>query len=183
LTTAGVLTPTEKKKYLPTFTYRLDHGDGSYVWLAPAGSHQRSVGTISFEAKRLVFEATSQKRAEKVRDELPVSAVMPSFRAIIYEDVEQAVKHAPKTTLPMQPDIPIETQHKILGEFYEEHYRKRLPALGDRTPRHVGSLKTMRPKLIALLKDLDSHSERQRRSGEIAYDFTWMWAESGLKRE
>lgn len=78
-----------------------------------------------------------------------VSAVMPS-RAIIYEDVEQAVKHAPKTTAPMQPGIPIETQHKILGEFYEEHYRKRLPALGDRTPRHVASLKTMRPKLIAL---------------------------------
>lgn len=107
-----------------------------------------------------------------------VSAVMPSFRAIIYEDVEQAVKHAPKTTAPMQPGIPIET-HKILGEFYEEHYRKRLPALGDRTPRHVASLKTMRSKLIALLKDLESHSEGQRRSGEIAYDFTWMWAESG----
>ena len=66
------------------------------------GSHQRSVGTISFEAKRLVFEATSQKRAEKVRDELP-GLVMPSFRAIIYEDVEQAVKYAPKTTAPMQP--------------------------------------------------------------------------------
>ena len=38
-------------------------------------------------------------------------------------------------------------------------------------------------KLIALLKDFESHSERQRRSGEIAYDFTWMWAELGLTRE
>ena len=58
-----------------------------------------------------------------------------------------------------------------------------MPALGNRTPRHTATLKTFRPKLIALLKDFESHSERQRRAGEIAYDFTWMWAELGLNRE
>jgi len=41
----------------------------------------------------------------------------------------------------------------------------------------------MRPKLIALLKNFESHSERQRRAGEIAYDFSWLWAELGLTRE
>jgi len=53
----------------------------------------------------------------------------------------------------------------------------------NRTPRHAARLKTVRPKLLALLKDFESHSERQRRSGEVAYDLTWMWAELGLKRE
>ena len=76
---------------------------------------------------------------------------------------------------------------KYLGEYYEDHYRKWLdepvPALGNRTPRHAARLKTVRPKLIALLKDFESHSERQRRAGEIAYDFSWMWEELGLKRE
>jgi hypothetical protein len=166
----------------------VDHGDGSYVWLEPAGLFQRSVGTMRFEEKRVVFETTSQKRAEKARDELPsLFGDAIRFRAISYEDVEQALKRPPQTVKPNEPDIPIEEQRKILGEYYENHYRKWLdepvPALGNRTPRHAAKLKTVRPKLIALLKDFESHSERQRRSGEIAYDFRWMWEELGLARE
>ena len=166
----------------------VDHGDGSYVWLEPAGSFQRSVGTMILEEKRVVFETTSQKRAEKARDELPsLLGGAVRFRAISYEDVEQALKRAPQTAKQKEPDIPIEEQRKILGEFYEQHYRKWLdepvPALGNRTPRHAARLKTMRPKLIALLKNFESHSERQRRAGEIAYDFSWLWAELGLTRE
>ena len=166
----------------------VDHGDGSYVWLEPAGNLQRSVGTMSFDEKRVVLETTSQKRAEKARDELPILfAGAARFRAISYEDVEQALKRAPQTSKQKEPDIPVEEQRKILGEFYEDHYRKWLdepvPALGNRTPRHAARLKTVRPKLVALLKDFESHSERQRRAGEIAYDFSWMWEELGLNRE
>jgi len=166
----------------------VDHGDGSYVWLEPAGNLQRSVGTMSFDEKRVVFETTSQKRAEKARDELPILfAGAVRFRAISYEDVEQALKRAPQTSKQKESDIPVEEQRKILGEFYEDHYRKWLdepvPALGNRTPRHAARLKTVRPKLVALLKDFESHSERQRRAGEIAYDFSWMWEELELNRE
>ena len=166
----------------------VDHGDGSYVWLEPAGNFQRSVGTMSFDEKRVVFETTSQKRAEKARDELPILfGGAARFRAISYEDIEQALKRAPQTSKQKEPDIPIEEQRKILGEYYEDHYRKWLdepvPALGNRTPRHAARLKTVRPKLVALLKDFESHSERQRRAGEIAYDFRWMWEELGLNRE
>ena len=84
-------------------------------------------------------------------------------------------------------EIPDEEQEKLLGEFYERHYRgwldEPIPALGNRTPRHAAKLKTVRPKLIALLKDFESHSERQRQAGQPAYDFRWMWAELGLDRE
>jgi hypothetical protein len=166
----------------------VDHGDGSYVWLEPAGNFQRSVGTMVIEENRILFETTSQKRAEKARDELPsLLGGAARFRAVSYEDVEQALKRAPPTSKKSEVDIPVEDQRKILGEYYENHYRKWLdepvPALGNRTPRHAARLKTVRPKLIALLKDLESSSERQRRSGEVAYDFGWMWAELGLKRE
>jgi hypothetical protein len=166
----------------------VDHGDGIYVWLEPAGNVQRSVGTIVIEEKRVVFETTSRKRAERARDFLAgLMKASIRFRAIRYEDVEQAIKHAPQTHKKQEPDIPIEEQRRVLGEFYERHYHKWLdepvPALGNRTPRHAARLKTIRPKLIALLKDFESHSERQRRAGEITYDFGWMWAELGLKRE
>jgi hypothetical protein len=166
----------------------VDHDDGSYAWLEAAGNFQRSVGTIIIEGQRVMFETTSQKRAEKARDLLPgIMNRSVRFRAISYEDVEQALKRAPTTAQRKEPDIPVEQQREILGGYYEEYYRKWLdepvPALGNRTPRHAARLKTARPKLIALLKDFESHSERQRRSGEIAYDFSWMWAELGLTRE
>ena len=50
----------------------------------------------------------------------------------------------------------------------------RASAFGNRTPRHAAKLKTMRPKVIALLKDFAALSARQRRAGEVAYNFTWM---------
>ena len=166
----------------------VDHGDGSYVWLEPAGIFQRSVGTIVIEENRVVFETTSQKRAEKARDFLPdLMQGAIRFRAISYEDVGQALKRAPQNPEKKEPPIPLDEQRTVLCEFYEEHYRKWLdepvPALGNRTPRHAARLKTARPKLIALLKDFESRAERQRRSGQIAYDFSWMWVELGLNRE
>jgi hypothetical protein len=166
----------------------VDHGDDTYRWLEPAGDLQRSLGTIIIGGQRLVCETTSQIRAERARDFLSgLFSENVKFRAISYEDVVQALKHAPQRADKSEPDTPVEEQQRVLGEFYEQHYRKWLdepvPALGNRTPRHAAKLKTVRPKLITLLKDFESHSERQRRSGEIAYDFSWMWTELGLTRE
>ena len=65
--------------------------------------------------------------------------------------------------------------------FYERHYRgwldEPLPALDGRTPREAAGLKAARPKLIALLKDMENLSARERLDGRPAYDFGWMWGE------
>jgi hypothetical protein len=166
----------------------VDHCDGSYAWLEDAGAFQRSVGTIVVEDRRVVFETTSQRRAQRGKEFLQrLLGDAVSFRVIAYEDVGRALKRAPKPPKDKMPEIPPEVQAELLGRFYEEHYRKWLdepvPALGDRTPRHAAKLKTVRLKLITLLKDFESHAERQRRAGEPAYDFGWMWKELGLARE
>ncbi len=166
----------------------VDHGDGSYGWLEERGGFQRSLGTIVVEKARVIFETTSRGRAERGREFLQaLLGEAARFRAIAYEDVGQAMKRAPEPAEKEEPEIPPEVQAELLGRFYADHYRKWLdqpvPALGNRTPRHAAKLKTVRPKLIALLKDFESHSERQRRSGQTAYDFGWMWKELGLSRE
>jgi len=166
----------------------VDHSDGSYGWVEKAGAFERSLGTFSIEGNRLVLETTSRQRAERGREFLEgLLGEAIRFRAISYEDVGQALKRGPSPAQRREPEIPPELQHKLLGEFYERHYREWLDqpvkALGNRTPRHAARLKTMRPKLITLLKDFESHAERQRRAGEPAYDFRWMWEELGLERE
>lgn len=166
----------------------VDHGDGTYAWLEPAGVFQRSLGTIVIEAARLVLESTSKRRAERGRKRLEsLLEEAVRFKAISYEDVGQALKHRPKPAAKEKPAVSPELEAELLQRFYEEHYRKwpdePLPALGNRTPRHAARLKTLRPKLVALLKDFESHAERQRRAGQPAYDFSWMWQELGLSRQ
>lgn len=149
---------------------------------------QRSIGTILIEEKRVVCETLSRRRAEKARDELSsLCGAAVRFRAISYEDIEQAIKHAPQGADKEAQEIPDEAHQKLLGEFYERHYRgwldEQIPALGGRAPRRAAKSKTIGLKLSALLKNFESQFERQRRAGEIAYDFVWMWAELGLNRE
>lgn len=185
--------------------------DGSYVWLeaeqaadrqparrAPTGIRltsmrfadgeipRRSLGTVVREGRRLVLEATSRRRAERGRamiEGLAGSAV--AYRATSYEDVGQLLKHPPSTG-PELSRIPPEMEAKLLGEFYEQHYRgwldEPLPALGGRTPRQAAGLRSGRGKVISLLKAMENMAERQRRDGRTAYDFGWMWAALGLER-
>ena len=137
--------------------------------------------------RRVVFETTSKQRAEHGKDFLQrLLGDAVRFRVVTYEDVGQALKRTPHQAEQKEPDIPLEVQHHLVGEFYERHYRNWLdepvPALGNRTPRHAAKLKTVRPRLIALLKDFESSAERQRRAGDSAYDLSWMWEELGLSR-
>ncbi len=165
-----------------------DHSDGSYEWLEDAGAFQRSLGTFIFRGSRLVLETTSRKRAERGRNLIgEIAGEAAKFRATRYEGIAQALKARPAAAKRQGPEIPADLQAKLVGEYYERHYGKWLdepvPALGYRTPRHAARLKTVRPKLIALLKDFENHAERQRRTGSPAYDFSWMWAELGLSRK
>ena len=113
----------------------VDQADGSYLWLEPAGDMQRSIGAIFIEEKRVVCETLSRRRAEKARDELSaLCGGAVRFRAISYQDIEQALKHAPQGAEKKAPEIPDEEQEKLLGEYYERHYRgwldEPIPALG-----------------------------------------------------
>jgi hypothetical protein len=161
--------------------------DGSYVWLQEGSQPRRSLGTLARAGDRLVFETTSRRRAERGRamvEALVGDAVR--FRATRYEDIAEAVKKAPPASEARSSPIPPEIEARIVAEFYEKHYRKwvdqPIPALGNRTPRHAARLKSMRPKLVALLKGMETMSARNRREGRFAYDFGWIWAEVGLKR-
>ncbi|MGH7321089.1 MAG: YecA family protein [Candidatus Rokuibacteriota bacterium] len=161
--------------------------DGSHLWLEPGEEFRRGLGTVVRAGPRLVFEAISQPRAERGRRFLEgLAGEAAQFRAIEYESVERAIERTKPRPDPEPPDIPPEVEAQVVGEFYERHYRgwldAPLPALSGRTPRQAASHRTGRPRLIALLKEMEVMSARQRRAGRPAYDFGWMWAELGLER-
>jgi hypothetical protein len=160
--------------------------DGSYVWLEDGVGRRRVLGTLITTPRQLVVEAASRARAERGRafvEGLVGDAVR--YKAALHESLEAALAREPARRR-KNDEIPPEVERELVTQFYEEHYRKWLdepiPALGGRTPRHAARLKTVRPKLVDLLKGLENRMEHDRRAGRPAVDVGWMWAELGLER-
>lgn len=162
--------------------------DGSYAWHEPGadGEFRRCLGTFVLDEHRVVFETTSKARAERGREFLEALAGdAVHHRATSFESVERAMEHQPAKTAP-EVEIPPAVQAELVGAYYDKHYRgwvdTPLPALGGQTPRQAAGSKTGRSRVVALLKDMESLSARQRLAGEPAYDFGWMWGDLGLDR-
>lgn len=165
------------------------HDDSTYAWVEAAGSPRRSLGTFSISGDRLMLEAMSKQRAERGRrllENLAGGAVR--FRSVRYTDAGEALRQFGESgggqDAASPAAVPPGLEARLAAEFYEQHYRRWLdtpvPALGNRTPRRAARLKTMRPRVIALLKAFENRSERLHRQGKPAYDFEWMWEELGL---
>jgi hypothetical protein len=160
--------------------------DRSYAWLEDGEGPRRGLGALIPGPRQLVVETTSRARAERGRafvEDLLGSAVR--YKTTLYESLEAAMAKPPARRR-KDAEIPPEVERELMTRFYEEHYRKWLdepiPALGGRTPRHAARLKTVRPKLVDLLKGLENRMEHDRRAGRPAVDVGWMWAELGLER-
>lgn len=162
--------------------------DGSFRWSESTPEFSRSFGVFVFDGRRLIFETMSKQRAERGRrfvEGLVGEAV--AYRVTRYEDVERAAERTSHDRAePEPPDIPPETQEELVGQYYEQHYRKwvdePLPALRGRTPREAAAQARERPRVVALLKEMENMSARQRLAGRAAYDFGWMWGELGIER-
>jgi SEC-C motif-containing protein len=164
--------------------------DGGYMWVEDSrDGFTRTLGGITVEGGRLTLNVTSRQRAERGRALLAnASGAAIRHRATRYESVESVMKTRPtsRAVLPEEEvEIPPAEAARVLAEFKDRHYRTwpdmPLPALGGRTPRHAARLKTVRPRLIDLLKDLENHEARAASPGSPAYDFGWMWRELGLE--
>jgi hypothetical protein len=165
----------------------LEPEDGAYAWLEDARDFRRVLGRFVLERNRLVVETYSEKRVQRGREFLEAlvgDAVR--FRVVEYEDPGRAIERLPAQPPDTAARVPPEIEARVIGDFYEEHYRRWLdepiPALGNRSPREAARLGRVRSRLVALLQDFENMADRQRLEGRPAYDFGWMWAEPGLER-
>ena len=132
---------------------------------------RRSLGSFVLEDNRLVFEAMSEARAARGRGFLEgLAGGAVTYRTTEYREVDEALEDGPEAASSAPDEVPRDVQAAIASEYYARHYRDwpdtPLPALGNRTPREASrGLAEWRPALVALLKDFESRSERQRRAG------------------
>src|SRR5688500_7893588 len=160
-----------------------------YDWWEDAPSFRRTLGTIRIDAHRLVLETFSDERATRGRKLIEGAAgEAVRYRATAFEDVKQALEQRRGRPLPeRRSPIPTHVETEALRQFYERHYRqwpdRSLPALKGKTPRQAAALKTLRPTLIAILKDMENHQAHADLENGPPYDFTWLWEELGLQRD
>jgi hypothetical protein len=159
---------------------REDH----FAWLEPDGDQQRVLGDLRLAQDELRGEVISAERAERLRDELSLLAGEHAVFRTIKEIDPSAHEHEPAPV--DAPDLSAEEQARVVGEFYARHYAswpdESLPIFEGLTPREAAKRPDLRGRLVALLRDMDASSERQRLAGEFGYDFTPIWRELGLER-
>ncbi len=143
--------------------------DGNYGWFEDTPGFRRGLGRFVLEKNRLVLETQSKERVERGRaflESLAGNAI--HFRLVEYEDPERAMERVARSPgRESEADrVPPEVEAEVVGQFYAQHYGgwldEPIPALGNRTPRHAARLKTVRPKLVALLQEFENMAARQR---------------------
>ena len=163
--------------------------ESGYVWLEPGDGDfsRRILGSLKISPKRLVVETMNRARAQRAQELLErVAGDALRHRLTEHASIERALaeyqKHPEQPS--REPAIPAEVEQEILNEYKTAYYRRWLdepvPALSGRTPRHSAKLKTLRPKVIALLKELERLEAHSQIGGRPSFDVAWIWSELGL---
>jgi hypothetical protein len=146
------------------------------------------IGSASIRGDELRAETNSLRRADALRERLEAAcgdALAHRRREQVDPTAlfERAAKEAAETPMRRAAEEP--TQPEMLAalrDFKQAHYREWLdesiPALDGLTPRKAARTAKMKPRLVALVKDIE-HGEQKRPEAE-RFDVAVLWRELGL---
>jgi hypothetical protein len=173
----------------PSRSRSVDQDEGGLRFLSFPEKGGATLGSVDLRENHVVLSANSKERAERGRDLLArtlAGLVGPALTSM--KTLDQALKEQEeKESGPSEAglDLDPETNSLLLREVKDRHYQTTLeqpiPALDGRSPRHAARSKAGREKLVAWLKYLENQDARlAKESGELPYDFGWMWEELGI---
>jgi hypothetical protein len=178
------------------FERNADDDDSRYAFLGEDASGQFGegrllLGTLNVLEETLDAEVMARSRIDRLQKALAAAdAGAFEFVSASTTDIEELARSV-RAKGPRPPsrgddidpmEIP-EVRERMME--IEEKWRRNwldecIPALSGRTPREAARSSALRPKLIALLKEMQARDERSRRDGRPAPDCSWMWQELGL---
>ncbi len=110
-----------------------------------------------------------------------------SRRSLTPSQMLRASRKKQLSTPPQQETIPHETQQRIILEYLVRHYEEwpstPLPALNGKTPLEAAKLKSLRPKLVGILKHIEQgEARRAKEKGMQAIDLSFLWERVNLAK-
>jgi hypothetical protein len=172
----------------------LEREDGRTAWIW-SGKNQNgklvNLGSLVLKGEILELECNSVKRGERGRKLLDrLAAGVICHRSTTHENVEMKLRERLRagrsdSSPAAQEDLPRGVGEALTLDALARYYRKWLdetiPALDGHTPREAAANVTLRPKLIDLIRGLEGLYHKALKSGNPAYDPSWMWSELGLE--
>ena len=164
--------------------------DAAVVFTRPGNQLHKSwdntiVGRTFFKGSRLLAESNSVARADALRRKLEAAAgELLSHESRDLRSLDELMKNPlkPAPRRARKPELaPAELAaltREMLDREYEGWEDTKIPALGDRTPRQAAASATLRPQLVALLKDYELHETAKPEAER--FDFGRLWRAVGL---
>jgi hypothetical protein len=176
---------------LPMFKEQTDAEDAAghrvFGWVEKAeDGDMRVYGHLELADGKLRLECNSRRRLEKGRGLIEqycgVFARHLGDSFIDLEEMKKSTAEGPPSppSKPVDPELERELIAKVQAEHYAKWPDERLPALGGRTPRQAVRSKRGREQVEELLRDFENSSERARKEGRPAFDFSGLRSELGL---
>lgn len=143
------------------------------------------VGRAVVSGRRLQVETNSVKRADVLRKRIETAAgTRLKRRKRDQRGIEDLLQNPPPGPRTPVPELPAEARaafREVTDRMHDAWVDERVPALGGRTPRQAASSPTLRPRLVALLKEFEMH-EAARPEAE-RYDVGRLWRALGIDPE
>jgi hypothetical protein len=108
------------------------------------------------------------------------------LRRRLNDKKEQRIESDMDEGMERENEIPPEVRAEVLSRFHEQHYRKFIdspvPMLENNTPRQAAKNKSLRPKLIDLMKlHIQGIEKRNHEDPCLSLDIDWVLDELGLE--
>lgn len=167
-------------------------GESRWVLMGPgSGAFEEGVLLASFElaGSTLRVSVNSELREARVRELLDrlagdcLGEVSRTAVEVTPELVErwQEEGPAPDPEAAIPPEVEEQLVHEVLDRHYRSWVDQPVPALDDMTPRQAAADRSMRTRLISLLKEFEVRQAGSE-AAMATYDTSWLWAELGLRR-
>lgn len=174
-------------------SYTLDERNGCFAWQSGtrrkgsfAGSRV-TLGHVELQEGELTLRTNSRKRLERGKALLlQLGRDLLRHQLDTFEDpaVAFARLRPQRNAIQDAEQLSVKRRQEIESRVLQQHYQRwldeQVPALSGVTPRQAAADPSLRPRLVALLKDFENRS--QRGSGAL-YDFDHLRRELGIGEE
>jgi len=162
--------------------------EDGFVWL---DREKTVLANVRIQGGQLVLECNSRQRFERGNDLLRRAAgdwlTHERDEFTTQTELRRQAKAGAATPKPAPSGIPNEVRDALIGDYMKDHYRRWLdmdiPALDGKTPRQAAQTPQGRKQLRELIKGIENHEERNRKSGEPFYDVGEIYQALGLDRD
>ncbi len=167
-------------------------GESQWVLMGPgSGAFEEGVLLASFEldGSTLRVSVNSEKREALARELLNRLAgdCLGEVSRTAVEVTSEVIKRwqeegpTPEPVAAIPPEVEEQLVHQALERHFKDWVDRPVPALDDMTPRQAAADKSMRARLVSLLKEFEVRQAHSN-AAMATYDTSWLWAELGLRR-